>query len=58
MLRCDDWQENHNQAQKDGLFDDLVGAHTYEGEYVTSYGLGTNSTNTTYTTVSITLYSS
>lgn len=32
---------------------DLIGAHICEGEFITSYGMGTKSTNTTYTSVSI-----
>jgi len=58
MLRCGDSQKILKQAVKVGLFDDLVGAHTYEGEYVTSYGLGTDSTNTKYVSVSNALYNS
>lgn len=36
-----------------GLFDDLVGAHTCNGEYVTPYGLGTDSINTTHASGSL-----
>ena len=56
MLRCGDWQEIHRWDKRASLFDDLVGAHTYEGEYVTPYGLGTNSINTTYVSGSFVLY--
>ena len=58
MLRCGDWQEIHKWVERAGLFDDLVGAHTYEGEYVKPYGLGTYSINTTYVSGSFVLYNS
>ena len=35
-----------------------MGAHTCEGEYVTPYGLGTNSINNTYVSGAFILYSS
>ena len=56
MLRCGDWQEIHNWVARAGLFDGLMGAHTYEREYVTPYGLGMNSINTTYASGSFVLY--
>ena len=58
MLKCGDRQEIHKWAERASLFDDLVGTHTYEGKYVTPYGLGTNSINTTYASASFVLYSS
>ena len=56
MLRCGDWQEIHKWPKRASLFYDLVGAHTYEGEYVTPYGLRKNSINTTYASGSSVLY--
>ena len=58
MLRYGDGQEIHKWAERVSLFHDLVGAHTCEGEYVTSYGLGTNSINITYANGSFVLYNS
>lgn len=58
MLRRGEWQEIHKWAERIGLFYDLVGAHTCEGEYVTPYGLGTDSINTIYASGSFVLYNS
>ena len=56
MLICGDWQEIHKWAKRDGLFDDLMGAHSYDGEYVAPYGFRTKSINTTYASGSFVLY--
>lgn len=46
------WLTRNPQMIWEGqLFDDLVGSHTFEGECVTTHGLGTNLINTTHASI-------